>query len=417
MEKFAFVFPGQGAHFLQMGKAFYDNYLISKQTFEEASDVSGIDVADLCFNGSVSSINEYSNMQLAILTTEIAIFRAYVSDYGVFPQFAVGHSIGEYAALVSAGAVTFMDAIKIMVKRGELVSGIIEKKIGHMSIIEKANCNMVDDCIKAANVKDSVYISCFNSNSQFALCGLNEKLEDVERLLLDNEAVVSPLFNSPPIHSPIMNDICMEFLEYINTFEFHPFRYPIISNYTGLPLSDPGKIAKSLTYHLFNPVLFTSAINIFHKYGVTVSIEMSPKLLLSEFINENQPEIKTYCYGLIKDKQMLDEFFKSDPNFEKDMPDFIGRSLSILAATENKNTNQKEFKEVIKIYEKLKEQYNLLSKDKACIKQDQQAEVLDMLVTALRIKKLDRKQIKNCVKIVLDETNTVYNFASLYNNL
>lgn len=417
MDKFAFVFPGQGTQFIQMGKSFYDQYPIARQTFEEAGDVSGIDMAELCFNGSMSSINEFTNMQIAILTTEIAIFRAYMDDYGVYPQFAVGHSIGEYAALVSAGAVTFGDAIKIMMKRGELVTGIIDKNIGHMAIVEQSDQETIEACIKAANAEASVFISCFNSNGQYAISGLNDKLDSVEQLLLDKEAVVSPLFSSPPIHSPVMNEACMEYLEYMSGFRFYPFHFPIISNYTGAPLSDPDKIAKSLTYHLIHPVLFTSAIALFRRFGVTATIEMSPKLLLSEFIKENLPDMKTYCYGLIQDKQRLDQLFTSDSNFTKDMPSFSGRCLSILVSTENNNTNPNEYKEVVKIYEKIKEQYNAAPNGTGGARSGPQAEMLHMLIEALRIKKLDSRQIRNRVKTLLDETNSFYQFANVFQAL
>ena len=417
MEKFAFLFPGQGTQFVQMGKAFYDQYPIARQTFEEASEVSGLDMANLCFHGSVSGINEFSNMQLAVLTAEIAIFRAYMDDYGVYPQFAVGHSIGEYAALVSAGAVTFADAVAIMMKRGELVSRIIDKNTGHMAIIEQAGAQMIEDCIQASQAQDSVYISCFNSETQYAISGWNDKLEAVEQQLLEKGALVSPLFHSPPIHSPLMNEICMEYLEFMNGFEFYPFRFPVISNYTGAPVSDPAKIAQTLTYHLISPVLFTSAMALFHRYGVTATIEMSPKLLLSEFIKENQPNIKTYCYGLINDKQQLDELFQADPNFAKDMPNFAGRCLSILVSTENKNQNQNDYKEVIRIYEKIKEQYNDQQRNRAGTTSDPHAELLEMLIAALRIKRLEPSQLKNCVKTLLDETNSFYRFANVYNAL
>lgn len=417
MEKLAFIFPGQGTQFLQMGKSFYDQYEIVKQTFAEASDVSGLDVADLIFIGTISSINEFSNMQLAILTTEIAIFRAYIHDCGIYPQFAVGHSIGEYAALVSAGAVTFADTIKIMMKRGELVSGIIEKNIGHMAIVERTNQSTIEASIRSANAKDSVFISCFNSDSQYAISGLNDKLDKVEQLLLDKEGIVSPLFGSPPIHCPAMNEVCMEYLEFISDFEFYPFHFPIISNYTGAPLSDPDKIAKMLTYHLIHPVLFTSAIHLLQRFGITATVEMSPKLLLSKFVKENQPSIKTYCYGLIQDKQKLDQLFASDANFAKDMPNFAGRCLSILASTENRNSNLNEFKDVVKIYDKIKEYYNTATKTNGDIPNNLRAEILDLLIEALRIKKLDPRHIRNNVKRLLDETNSFYHFAKVLHAL
>lgn len=410
MDKFAFIFPGQGTQFVPMGKSFYEQYAISKQTFEEASDVSGIDMADLIFNGSISRINEFNAMQLAILTTEIAIFRAYMEDYGVYPQFAVGHSIGEYAALVSAGAMTFRDAIRIMMKRGELVNGIIDKQIGHMAIIEQTDQSTIEACIQAADAEASVFIACYNSNRQYAISGLNDKLDAVEQLLLDREALVSPLLGSPPMHSPAMNEMCMEYLEFVNGVEFYPFHFPIISNYTGAPLSDPSQIARSLTYHLIHPVQFVSALRLLHRYGVTATIEMSPKLLLTEFVKENLPAMKTYCYGLFQDKQKLDQLFASDANFVKDMPNFAGRCLSILASTENRNPDAGEYKEVIKIYDKIKAAYNASSGANGGAKPDAQAEALGLLIEALRIKKLEPIKIRHCVKSLLDETNSFYAF-------
>ncbi|WP_128893909.1 ACP S-malonyltransferase [Longirhabdus pacifica] len=413
MDKFAFIFPGQGTQFTQMGKSFYEQYPIAKQTFEEASDVSGMDVADLCFNGSVSSINEFNNMQLAILTTELAIFRSYMDDYGVYPQFAIGHSIGEYAALVSAGAITFADAIQIMEKRGDLINDILQKDMGHMTIVEKTNHEMIENSIQEANAQGSVFIACFNSNSQYAISGLHDKLDLVEQRLLDKEAVVSPLFSSPPIHSPIMNEACMEYLEFLEDIEFHPFQFPIISNYTGAPLSDPKKIAKSLTYHLTHPVLFASSMDVLHRYGVTSTIEMSPKLLLSEFIKENVPSMKTYCYGLFQDKQRLDQVVSNDTNFEKDMPNFAGRCLSILVSTENNNDNQEQYKQVIQIYEHIKEKYNTASQEGHRYADELQSEMLNKLIQALQIKKLEPAQIRECVKRLLDETNSFYRFANV----
>ncbi|MNG11837.1 hypothetical protein D3C84_954050 [compost metagenome] len=157
-------------------------------------------------------------------------------------------------------------------------------------------------------------------------------------------------------------------------------------------------------------MLFTSAIDLFHRFGVTATIEMSPKLLLSEFVKENLPQMKTYCYGLFQDKQKLDGLFKADTNFAKDMPNFAGRCLSILVATENHNRNQAEYKEVIQIYEKMKAKYNASAGAKEIVKQDTHAEALELLIKALRVKKLEPAKIKHCVKALLDETNSFYQF-------
>ncbi|GJM68520.1 hypothetical protein HMSSN036_07360 [Paenibacillus macerans] len=147
MEKFAFLFSGQGTQFTQMGKSFYDNYAISRQTYEEAGDVLQQDIAKLCFEGSISELSRFTNMQSAIITTEISIFRAYMQDYGISPQFAVGHSIGEYAALVGTGALRFGDALKILQKRGELVERILQKGNSRMTVIENLDVNKVTEAL------------------------------------------------------------------------------------------------------------------------------------------------------------------------------------------------------------------------------------------------------------------------------
>ena len=417
MEKIAFLFPGQGTQFIQMGKIFYDNYEVARKTFEEVEEVSDINIADVCFNGTVKSINEFSNMQLSILATEVAIFRVYMQEYGIAPQFVVGHSVGEYAALVSTGALSLADAVRIMLKRGELVKRVIDKKIGHMTIVENCTVDTIQQCIEQANATGSVYVSCYNSEKQNAICGYNEKMEEVEELLDKETAVCTPLVFSPPIHSPLMNEICMEFLEYVNTFKFHDFRFPIICNYTGKVFSDKNQIAKILTYQLYNPVKFIASVEVFKKYGVTMAIEMSPKRLLADFVKADCPEISTYSYGVKKEKSILGDIISNDTGLKKEIPNFLGRCLAILAVSENKNQDTAEYKEVINIYNAIRESYKVTLDENKKLDVNEKKGHLKNLVKALRIKKVEETSIFEYIRVLLDETNSFYELEEFVSEL
>lgn len=408
MDKIAFLFPGQGTQFVGMGKSFYDNYDIVKRTFQEVSDVSEIDIADICFNGDIRKINDFTNMQLAVLAVEVSIFRVYMEEYGVYPQFMAGHSVGEYAAFVSSGTISLSDAVRIMIKRGELVQRIMDQRIGHMTIVENCSAEQIEQCIHRADAADYVFISCYNAKNQNALSGYNDFLEKVEDLLGGEGADCTPLLFSPPVHSQLMNGICKEFFEYISSFKFHDFRFPVISNYTGDIFADKNRIAEVLTNQLCHPVRFSSVEEIMYQYGVNMTIEMSPKSLLSDFVKTDYPMVNTFCFGVKKDRLLLEELFEDKKRFYRETPDFLGKCLSIIAISENKNDDTEEYKEVIRINNWLKNLYKANQTDKKALSRKDKNSYIEHLVRALRIKKVEEELISEYIRDLMEETNLFY---------
>jgi [acyl-carrier-protein] S-malonyltransferase len=415
MEKFSFIFSGQGTQFIQMGQSFYNNYLISRQTYDEANEVHNQDIAKLCFEGRLSALNEFTNMQIAIVTTEVAIYRAYVQEFGVIPQFAAGHSIGEYAAMICSGAIGFGDALRILKKRGELVQRIIDLDTGRMTIVEKVNSEMVSNLIKEMKLEERVYLSCYNSNSQLAVSGFNEDLDRLEEKLVQIGCTVSPLFGSPPMHSPLMSSIADEYKQFLEGFDYYSFRFPIVSNVTGAPFSDVKSIPQLLSSHLVSPVKWVDSVNIMHGYGITAAVEMGPKLLLSGFVTDIRPDIKTFCYGLKKDRLALSDIFKADASYTKDVPKLFGRCLGIIAATENKNDDSEEFEKVIKLYGEIQEMC-INAEQKKQMDDEDEENAIQMLIEALRIKGLTAREIKGWVKNLIDETANNYKLKSVFSN-
>lgn len=306
MYRFALLFPGQGMQFPKMGEFFYNNYTAAKRVFTEASDTLGWSVDRLCYKGSVTEINQFGNMQILILTTEIAMYRCFLQDYGVKPYMSMGHSIGEYASLVCAGYLTIENALRILKKRGELVEGLIPRQSERMCIVENINEERLRYFLKEEGMEDSVYISCYNSYSQHAVCGDEDELIRLGRILSTEGARSTPLLSSPPMHSRYMSSVKEEFNDYLNQFTFSSPAYPVVSNVLGKPFENTDKLSETLAEHLIKPVLWADSSDNLRNNNILYTIEISPRSLVTPFIKENQPDINSFCYGLNKDRSILE---------------------------------------------------------------------------------------------------------------
>ncbi len=406
MEKIAFIFSGQGSQYVGMGETFYRDFEIVRQTYEEASDVSGYNIAELCFQGTVLEQNQIDKMQFIVVTTGVAIARAFSYKYGITPQFCAGHSVGEYAALVCSGAVKFSDAIKILKVRGELLKDALTSELGQMSIVEKISRTMAEEII-SKNRELQGYISCYNSSDQFAISGSN--LEPIEEEFLIENARVTPIINSPPIHCPLMDKYMKEFYDYLCRFMFYSFRIPVVSNVTGAPFSEPEKLPLIMSEQLIKPVQWVKTMMSFEKYGISMVVEMGPKNLLTAFFKDIDFEMKRYCFGVKSDREEIDKLFLSDASLQKDRVEFLGRCLGIAVSTQNLNDNVEEYQSGVT------DNYNyiqsLVSKTKesdrsATVEEMHQA--LQCVIGIMQTKKVPENEQQDWLKQLLDETCTYY---------
>lgn len=411
MEKIAFIFPGLGSQFVGMGKSFYDSFEVVRQTYEEAGDFAGFDIADLCFQGTGLEQNRIDKMQFIVVTTGVAIARAFLYQYGVSPQFCAGHSVGEYAALVCSGAVKFCDVIKILKVRGELLKRAAE--LGQMTIVEKMEAERAGKILQS-NKDLQVYISCYNSPDQFAISGSENEL--IEKKLLEENAVVTPIIYSPPIHSPLMEDYSKELYDFLKDVTYYSFRIPIISNVTGAPFSEPSEIPYIMTEQLKRPVQWNNTMLCFEKYGISMVIEMGPKNLLTSFLKDMNPGIKKYCFGIKKDRADINKLFLNDESLQKDKIKFLDRCLGIAVSTPNRNDNLEQFKSgVVDNYK------NIKSLSKRIKDNESRASIKDMrsavqyLIKILQTKKVPEKEQEDWLKQLLDETSSYYNLKEFIN--
>ena len=257
----AAVFPGQGSQRPGMGKDFHDQMAVCRETYEEASDALGWDVAAMCFDEDEDDLNQTVFCQPCILTTEIAMLRGLAERYGFFPSFFGGHSLGEFTALVAADALSLADAVKIVYRRGRLMQEAMPPGVGTMAAVisenldsERLSRHLQDLPVDVANV---------NSDNQIVISGVSEAMPDaavrVQESLDHGRAFrFVPLNVSAPFHSRFMQPVETKFQEILqeaeNSFSAHNAG-TVTSNFTGhFHSTHRQKIVHSLVQQVSNVV-------------------------------------------------------------------------------------------------------------------------------------------------------------------
>ncbi|MCF8111258.1 MAG: ACP S-malonyltransferase [Desulfobacteraceae bacterium] len=263
----AVVFPGQGSQRPGMGKDFYDSAEVSRRTFEQASDILGWDVAAMCFSEDERmNLTEYA--QPCILTTEIAMLRALQELYGFSPDYFGGHSLGEYTALVAAGALPFADALKTVETRGHLMQQASPPGQGAMAAVISKNLDM--EKIRAMLKDLPIDVANINSTDQVVISGQADSMDQARQrisLAVGDEQNMRfvPLNVSAPFHSRFMNAVREKFREVLNAIaaSLNAGRAPrVTSNYTG-GFHDPAtsRVIEALVAQLSGSVKWRDNMN------------------------------------------------------------------------------------------------------------------------------------------------------------
>ena len=284
MTKRAFLFAGQGAQYLGMGRELYDQYELVRSTFNDASQVLGYDVRAL-IDQNEEKLNQTRYTQPAILTTSVAIYRL-LADKGIEPDMVAGLSLGEYSALVAAGALDFKTAVALVAKRGSFMEEAAPAGSGKMVAVLNAEVSLIEEVCQEASAIGVVSPANYNTPSQIVIGGEVAAVDKAVELLKDAGVKrLIPLNVSGPFHTALLKPASERLAEVLETVEFSDFVRPLVGN-TEATVMEKARVKELLTRQVMEPVRFYDSIATMQKAGVTEFIEIGPGKVLSGFIKK-----------------------------------------------------------------------------------------------------------------------------------
>ena len=284
MTKTAFLFAGQGAQYLGMARDLYDQYGVVKATFEEASQVLGYDVREL-IDQNEEKLNQTRYTQPAILTTSVAIYLL-LAEKGIQPDMVAGLSLGEYSALVAAGALDFRTAVALVAKRGAFMEEAAPAGSGKMVAVLNAEVSLIEAACQTASQLGVVSPANYNTPSQIVIGGDTAAVDKAVQLL--KEAGVKrliPLNVSGPFHTALLKPASEQLAQALAETEFSDFQLPLVGN-TEADVMEASRIKELLTRQVMEPVRFYDSIAKMQEAGVTEFIEIGPGKVLSGFMKK-----------------------------------------------------------------------------------------------------------------------------------
>lgn len=280
----AFMFPGQGSQAVGMGKAFYDTSPGAKAVFEEATDALGFDLTRLVFEGPESELALTANTQPAVLTASVAAAAA-CAERGVKPALAAGHSLGEYSALVVAGALKFADAVRIVRRRGELMQDAVPVGTGAMAAIMGLELPAVEQVCAAAAQGEVVGIANVNSALQIVVAGHRGAVERAVALAAERggkKSVMLPV--SAPFHCALMAPAAEKLRPALEAIAVADPAIPVVRNVDAGVTRTAAEVKPFLLRQVASPVRWTDCVRRLAAEGATTFVEVGPGRVLTALL-------------------------------------------------------------------------------------------------------------------------------------
>lgn len=286
MGKIAFVFPGQGAQYVGMGKSLYEAYPEAQEVFDQATEALGYDMAKLCFDGPEEALRITENTQPTILTASVAALRA-LASHGITPDVVAGLSLGEYSALVAAEALAFEDAVRLVRTRGKLMQEEVPDGVGGMAAILGLEDAEVELACERAQVAGVVQPANYNCPKQLVIAGeLNAVTRAVEeaKAIGAKKAVMLPV--SAPFHTVLLKGAGEKLSGHLDQVSVGPLKLPVVANVNAKAYEGHEVVRERLVAQVSHPVLWAKSVEQMVADGVDTFIEVGPGTALSKFIKK-----------------------------------------------------------------------------------------------------------------------------------
>nr|WP_315030589.1 ACP S-malonyltransferase [uncultured Porphyromonas sp.] len=291
MSKTAYVFPGQGAQFVGMGKELYSSHPVAKELFDKANEILGFRITDIMFDGTDEELKQTKVTQPAVFLH--SVIRAVCLGEEFQPDMVAGHSLGEFSALVASGALSFEDGLRLVSKRALAMQAACEANPGTMAAVLGLPDEKVEEVVKS--IEGAVVVAAnFNCPGQLVISGSIEGVDKACELLKEAGAKRALRLNvGGAFHSPLMESARVELEAAIEATEFHAPRCPIYQNVTAAPTTDIDTIRRNLIAQLTAPVRWTESVKAMVADGASRFVEVGPGAVLQGLVKKIASEVET----------------------------------------------------------------------------------------------------------------------------